>query len=790
MALVDRSIEVRLEPLFAAIVRRRWWIVAFYLVALPAAARLALDIPRDNSIERMVVASDPDVAASREFEAVFPERDTVLLVLETADPFGAAALAELERVETELGAVDGLGAYSLATVWRRARPGAGSPADDPDGVRGVVAGTEFFRRQGLVGDGFLSVVLALDAPDAATRDRLLAEIERVAGGISGHGGAVTNVRRVGRPWVEAWLERETSVESQTYFPLLGGFVVALVLGLYRSWRALAAILLSLAAAVLLGMAFAGAVGLGFTIVSALVPLTLMVTATASLVYLHSRFVDQPDGLDLESHRARALANKLVAVTASVFAAAVGFAALTVSEIRPIRDLGLWTAGGLLLGWVVCFTLYPALQTIFRAPTRRERRVAGTWVVRAAEVLPRWSFRWRWPLVVAASALAVAGLAALLGVPGLLPGMELETDALAYIDPDEPVARDTRYFEETVLGLQSAKIWITTPELGVVDPGVLGALDRLTVALEGQPAVGSVVGLPSILRLRRHLAGLDEALPSDRPALERVAAELEQLLLTEPSLAQWVDLGSLASTYLTVTTAAGSEHRMSDLTAAVESAWAEVAAADPGLASCTYRLTGSGVLQATIAGHLVPTLVESFAITFTIIFVTFVLVFRSGPARLNAMVPSLFAILVTFLVMRLTGIPLNIATILIATTVLGVTENDQIHFFYHFLERRNGGSTEAALGHAIRVAGHAILFATVINAGGFLALALSDLPPMRQFGIVTALAFALAMLADFTALPAALWILFRERPTAGSPPQGDDAGPGSGDGGPGLRGPLQ
>ena len=75
----------------------------------------------------------------------------------------------------------------------------------------------------------------------------------------------------------------------------------------------------------------------------------------------------------------------------------------------------------------------------------------------------------------------------------------------------------------------------------------------------------------------------------------------------------------------------------------------------------------------------------------------------------------------------------------------------------------GGATEEALAHTIRVAGHAILFATIINAGGFLALTLSDLPPMRQFGIVTSLAFALAMLADFTALPAALWILFRERP---------------------------
>jgi len=62
-----------------------------------------------------------------------------------------------------------------------------------------------------------------------------------------------------------------------------------------------------------------------------------------------------------------------------------------------------------------------------------------------------------------------------------------------------------------------------------------------------------------------------------------------------------------------------------------------------------------------------------------------------------------------------------------------------------------------------VAGRAIEFATFINAGGFLALALSDLPPMRQFGIVSSSVFLLSMVASFTALPAALWLFFREVP---------------------------
>ncbi len=770
MALVDRSLEHRIEPFFVWIVSRRWMIIAIYSMVVLGAAFLAMDIPRDNSLENLVVSTDPDVAASHEFDKIFPEAATVFLMLETDEPFAAGPLTDLERLESELDAIDGINAFSMATVWRRSRPGAGPPADDLDAFREIAGGSDFFRRQGLVGDNFLAIVLALDAPEPEVRDALLDQVNEIVFAVPEWSQSIDRVRRVGRPWIDAWLERETAASSVKFFPLFAVFVISLVLGLYRSWRALASILLSLAVAVLLGMAFAGLAGLGFTIVSSLVPLTLLVTATASLVYLHSRFVDQPAGVDLETHRVRALANKFVAVSASVFAAAVGFAALTVSNIRPIRELGIWTSGGLLLGWIVVFTLYPALQTIFRAPTRRHRQVAGAWVERAADVIPRWSYRWRWPLVLTALALAIAGLIALLGIPGVLPGMELETNPLAYIDAGEPVAMDTRYFQDNVLGIVVAKVWITTPEYGVLDPEVLRSLDALTRELEEEPAVGSVVGLSSILRLRRYLAGLGDELPSDPAALDRLMADLEQLMLSEPSVSQWVDLDSLSSTYLTVTSAAGSEFGLGNLSAAIERAWGRAAEAQPALADCTYRLAGTGVLQATIASHLTPTLVESFAITFTIIFVTFIFVFRSGPARLNAMVPSLFAILVTFLVMRLTGIPLNIATILIATTVLGVTENDQIHFFYHFLEKRNGGNTEAALAHAIRVAGHAILFATVINAGGFLALALSDLPPMRQFGIVTSMAFALAMLADFTALPAALWIFFREKP--GSKPPTD------------------
>jgi predicted RND superfamily exporter protein len=190
-------------------------------------------------------------------------------------------------------------------------------------------------------------------------------------------------------------------------------------------------------------------------------------------------------------------------------------------------------------------------------------------------------------------------------------------------------------------------------------------------------------------------------------------------------------------------------------------WDEAQASDPNFKSVHGQMAGNGVLSAIITERLLPTLTQSFAITASVIFLAFLVVFRSPSARLMTMIPSFFAILSVFIVMRVAGIPLNIATILIGSTVLGATENDQVHFFYHLQEGRASGSTSGALKHAMLTAGRPILFATLINTSGFLALTLSDLPPMRQFGVVSASAFVLALIADFTALPGALWILSRE-----------------------------
>jgi uncharacterized protein len=740
--------------ILSGIVSLRVPILVAYAALVPLAALRAARIPSEGGLDRLTAPSDPDFAATRAFQRIFPDAPSVLLVFESDDPWAPANLSRVDAAARELRGVPHAGAFSVLDAVRRARPGA-----SPEELRALATGTTFFRKQGLVGERFLSVVADLDVHGGAERDAALRAID-AALDRAGSGP----VRKVGEPYVQSWIERQSGAASVRYFPFFGILVVGTALLLYRSVRTLIAFVLALGAAVALGVAAGGLLGFTFTIVSVLVPLTVLVTTLATLVYLHSRFIDRPPEVPVREHQLVALRNKLLPVTASTFAAVLGFAALSVSKVVPIREMGLWTAVGLAISWVVAFTLFPALQLVLRTPTGTAR--GGGVYERLVRALPEFTFRHRRGFVGSVLLLCVAGAVALFGIPGRLPAMAVGTDTLSYIDPSLPLRSDLVWFRENVVDLNVAHVWIHLPRAEATDPEVLRAVDRFQSGIESIPGVTAVIGPTTFLRLRRYFSGQGERLPDDPAQFARATADLEQLLLSEPGTRGYIDVNQLRDLNLTVLFRQGDAPGYAALSANVARAFQGLGAAS--LQGAEMRVVGESVLHVKVGANLVPTLAQSFAITALLIFVVFLFIFRSATARLLAMIPSLFAILATFLVMRLLGGSLNVATILIATTILGTTETDQIHFFHH-LHERDGAPLAEALRHALRVSGRAIVFATFINAAGFLALAFSTFPPLRQFGLVTSGAFVLALLADFTALPAGLWIIDRWRTPASRAP---------------------
>jgi hypothetical protein len=765
-----------LQAFFRFIIAKRWWVIAIYALLLGPSVFYALKVDQDNSLDRLIVQTDPDYLATREFGKVFAQGEFALIFMEADDPFALPVVRRLDEVERALNKLPRVNANSALAIFRRARAGVTLDEAQARAFRAFVTGSDLFRKQGIVGPRFLAIPLLLDVKSGAERQAVLDAIDAVIGPLEKSPAPFSAVRKVGQPYVNAYLDNDTRAVGLRYFPLFGLFVVVLVIALYRSFRALIAIVISLGFSAALTVGFVGVTGGVFTIVSALVPMTILITCTATLVYIHSRFVDQPPDRSVEDHQIFALQNKFLACSASLFAAAVGFAALAVSKIRPVREMGISVAIGMVFIWLVVFTLFPALQSVLRTPTQRERKVAGQWFVRFTEWLPLFTYRYRWPLVLGAILLSAVGAVALFGIPGQIKPMHLQTNAIEYINHNSDLYKYTKQFEKLTAGLAITEIWVKGKVGAMSLPETVRGLNRFQQALEREKTIGAVTGLPTILAMLRYIAGRGDRLPDDLDELEKITDTLEAWLPREPMLQSFVEKTNMAQTHVMVITQTMDYEGFQALDRLIKQRWKETAAREPALKDFEIRTVGLAPLTAKISHHLVPTLTESFGLTVVIILGTFILIFRSGAARLMAMIPSLFAILVMFLVMRLTGMSLNVATIIIASTVLGVTENDQIHFFYHFLEKKQAdgtpASTELKLRHTLQVSGRAIFFATLINAGGFLAFALAELPPIRQFGILSSVAFLLSMIADFTALPGALWIIFREKPDAlKTPPPG-------------------
>ena len=135
------------------------------------------------------------------------------------------------------------------------------------------------------------------------------------------------------------------------------------------------------------------------------------------------------------------------------------------------------------------------------------------------------------------------------------------------------------------------------------------------------------------------------------------------------------------------------------------------------------------------------------------------VYRSLSRVLVPLVPTVLATGWASLILWLTGIPLNpMSAALGALTIAIATEFGVILAGRFHEERRGGRGAEEALRRAYGRTGAAVLASGVTAIAGFAVLIASDIQMLRDFGFVTVIDLAVALLGVMVVLPATLtWI---------------------------------
>jgi len=130
-----------------------------------------------------------------------------------------------------------------------------------------------------------------------------------------------------------------------------------------------------------------------------------------------------------------------------------------------------------------------------------------------------------------------------------------------------------------------------------------------------------------------------------------------------------------------------------------------------------------------------------------------LLWRSLRLPLLVLTVNLFAVGLVLGLAGWMGVTLNSVTAMVAAISLGIAEDDSVHFLTHWRHaRRAGRSADEALAESLQVKARPIISSSLVLLGVFLVFQLSSFPPVEDFGLLAAGAFAAALITVLLLLP--------------------------------------
>jgi predicted RND superfamily exporter protein len=180
---------------------------------------------------------------------------------------------------------------------------------------------------------------------------------------------------------------------------------------------------------------------------------------------------------------------------------------------------------------------------------------------------------------------------------------------------------------------------------------------------------------------------------------------------------------------------------------------------------TSIITGNLLITLSILKNMTESQILSTGICFVLAAIMLSLIHRNPLLGLIAMIPVTVSIIWVLGSMYFIGYTLNILTIMVTCITIGVGIDYACYIIerFRFVADQTGDVTKAVT-ETISRTGSAVMIAAVSSMFGFGVLAFAPIPPMQQFGIITALTLIYAFTTSIFVLPLVLarWANWRKK----------------------------
>ncbi len=428
-------------------------------------------------------------------------------------------------------------------------------------------------------------------------------------------------------------------------------------------------------------------------------------------------------------------------------AALSFIALQFSESHLIRTFGEAGLVATLIAMFAVLMLVPLLGVLLvrkESMFAAEVKEADT----AVDVLRRFC---AWIAARMVSRPGLYSLLSLLIVGGLgLIYANLEPRyRLADQVPDrEQAVAASHRLDAKLNGANPIDILIEFPKgKSLYDPETLATIAEVHATVEKQPGIANVWSLET---LRRWLA--EKVGKSDVATLKQYVDMLPEYL-TRRFISAEQDAVLVSGRVPDVDAS-----QLLPIIESLDKALDDVRARHPGY---KVAVTGLSAIAARNSALMIKKLNRGLTLEFMFVAAFIGLAFRSFVVMLASILPGIFPIVLSGMVLWILGEGLQFASVVALTVSFGLGLSATIHFLNRLRHEEQPGQDPAiAVERATVLVGPPLILTSVVLACGLIVTVFSDLPSLRLFGWLSAFAMLAALAADLLILRPTVTFLSR------------------------------
>ncbi len=437
-----------------------------------------------------------------------------------------------------------------------------------------------------------------------------------------------------------------------------------------------------------------------------------------------------------------------------------FLSLIFSEIKPVIDFGWMMSLGLIISFVITFTLLPTLINLL---STEKINIEVESKSKITEFLGEISINSR-PTIFLITLVVI--ISSIVGISRL----EVENSFINYFNKSTEIYKGMKLIDEKLGGTTPLDIIIKFPtfekdKLTVADDEFedwsdeenhdnkkywftkdkIEKIEKVHSYLESNPFVGKVLSFSSILKVAKQL---NNNKPLDALEIGVFYSKIPDTIKKEV-IDPYISIEDNEARISLRIKDSEKNLRRNDLIKKIEYDLEN----QIGLESNEYKLTGVLILFNNLLQSLFKSQILTLGFVMSGIFAMFLILFRNIKLSLIGVVPNFIAAFFILGIIGLLEIPLDMMTITIAAITIGIAVDNSIHYIYRFKEEFfQNNSYEKTIKLCHSTVGIAILNTSITIVFGFSILVLSNFIPTIYFGVFTGLAMLLAMISVLTLLP--------------------------------------